>query len=89
MFFLVENDIPFPITFPASFSSGVSMNEAVRQPIELLYPHKYRFSLPFFFQQTSIPVWAADGEAVEGGTDIELVESGQSQVQIVAPVSPT
>tara|TARA_Y100000310_G_C20070993_1_gene529372 strand:+ start:62 stop:331 length:270 start_codon:yes stop_codon:yes gene_type:complete len=89
MFFLVDEEVSFPITFPAKFQSGVPMNEAVRQPIELLYPHKYRFSLPFFFQQTSTPVWAADGEAVEGGTDIELVESGQSQVQIVAPVSPT
>jgi len=89
MFFLVDEEVSFPVTFPAKFQSGVSMNEAVRQPIELLYPHKYRFSLPFFFQQTSTPVWAADGEAVEGGTDIELVESGQSQVQLVAPVSPT
>ena len=65
------------------------MNEAVRQSIELFYPHKYRFSLPFFFQQTSTPVWAADGDAVEGGTDIELVESGQTQIQITSPVSPT
>ena len=89
MFFLVSEEVPFPITFPVQLVSGVSMNEAVRQPIELFYPHKYRFSLPFFFQQTSTPVWAADGEAVEGGTDIELVESGQSQVQLVAPVSPT
>ena len=89
MFFLVSEEVPFPITFPAHLTSGVSMNEAVRQPIELFYPHKYRFSLPFFFQQTSIPVWSADGEAVEGGTDIELVSSGQTQVQITAPVSPT
>ena len=89
MFFLADNEVSFPITFPAPFQSGVSMNEAVRQPIELFYPHKYRFSLPFFFQQTSIPVWSADGEAVEGGTDIELVSSGQTQVQITAPVSPT
>jgi len=89
MFFLVDESVSFPITFPAQLTSGVSMNEAVRQPIELLYPHKYRFSLPFFFQQTSIPLWSADGEAVQGGTDIELVSSGQSQVQIVAPVSPT
>ena len=89
MFFLVSNDIPFPITFPASFSSGVSMDEAGRQPIELYYPPKHRFYLPYVFMQTSTPVWAADGEAVQGGTDIELVEPGQSQGQIVAPVSPT
>ena len=89
MFFLVSNEVPFPMTFPVSFDSGVSMNEAVRQPIELYYPPKHRFYLPYVFMQTSTPVWAADGEAVQGGTDIELVSSGQSQVQIVAPVSPT
>ena len=80
MFFLVNNDVPFPMTFTVSFTSGVSMNEAVRQPIELYYPPKHRFYLPFFFQQTSTPVWAADGEAVAGGTDIELIENGLSQI---------
>ena len=89
MFFLATNDLSFPITFPADFVSGVNMNEAVRQPIELLYPHKYRFSLPFFFIQTSIPVWAADGEAVSGGTGLELVDSGLTQTQLVAPASST
>jgi len=89
MFFLVDEEVSFPVTFPAKFQSGVSMNEAVRQPIELLYPHKYRFSLPFWFQQTSIPVWAADGEAVQGGTDIELIENGLSQIELSAPASST
>ena len=89
MFFLATNDLPLPITFPADFVAGVSMNEAVRQPIELLYPHKYRFSLPFFFQQTSPPVWAADGEPVAGGTDIELIENGLSQIELAAPASST
>lgn len=89
MFFLATNIVSFPITFPVDFVSGVSMNEAVRQPIELLYPHKYRFSLPFFFQQTSTPVWAADGEAVAGGTDIELIENGLSQIELSAPASST
>ena len=89
MFFLVDEDRAFPITFPVGFQSGVSMNEAVRQPIELLYPHKYRFSLPSFFQQTSPPVWAADGEPVAGGTDIELIENGLSQIELVAPASST
>jgi hypothetical protein len=89
MFFLVDEEVSFPITFPAQLVSGVSMNEAVRQPIELLYPHKYRFSLPFFFIQTSIPVWAADGEAVPGGTGLELVDSGLTQTQLVAPASST
>ena len=89
MFFLATNDISFPITFPVDFVSGVSMNEAVRQPIELLYPHKYRFSLPFFFQQTSTPLFPANGESVAGGTDIELVSSGLSQIELVAPASST
>jgi len=89
MFFLATNDLPFPIAFPADFVSGVSMNEAVRQPIELLYPHKYRFSLPFFFQQTSPPVWSPDGEPVAGGTDIELVSSGINQIELAAPASST
>ena len=89
MFFLVTNDVPFPMTFPVSFTSGVSMNEAVRQPIELYYPPKHRFYLPFFFQQTSTPVWAADGEAVAGGTDIELIENGLSQTELGAPASST
>jgi len=89
MFFLATNDLSFPITFPADFESGVNMNEAVRQPIELLYPPKHRFYLPFFFMQTSPPVWAADGEPVPGGTGIELVDSGLTQTQLVAPASST
>ena len=89
MFFLVDEEVSFPITFPAILVSGVSMNEAVRQPIELLYPPKHRFYLPFFFQQTSTPLFPANGEAVAGGTDIELVSSGLSQTELVAPASST
>ena len=47
MFFLVDEDVSFPASFPIVFQSGVNMNEAVRQPIELLYPHKYRSVFPF------------------------------------------
>ena len=89
MFFLVDEEVTFPATFPVKFQAGVSMNEAVRQPIELLYPPKHRFYLPSFFQQTSPPVWAADGEPVAGGTDIELIENGLSQVELAAPASST
>ena len=89
MFFLVDEDVAFPASFPIQFQSGVNMNEAVRQPIELLYPHKYRFSLPFFFQQTSTPLFPANGEPVAGGTDIELIETGLSQIELVAPASST
>ena len=89
MFFLATNTVSFPITFPVDFVSGVSMNEAVRQPIELLYPPKHRFYLPSFFQQTSPPVWSPDGEPVAGGTDIELIENGLSQIELAAPASST
>ena len=89
MFFLIDEEVSFPVTFPVKFQSGVNMNEAVRQPIELLYPHKYRFSLPFFFQQTSTPLFPANGEAVAGGTDVELVSSGLSQIELTAPASST
>ncbi len=89
MFFLIDQAVSFTITFPAQFQLGVNMNEAVRQPIELLYPPKHRFYLPSFFQQTSPPVWAADGEPVAGGTDIELVTSGINQIELAAPASST
>ena len=89
MFFLIDEEISFPITFPARFQVGVNMNEAVRQPIELLYPPKHRFYLPSFFQQTSTPLFPANGEPVAGGTDIELIETGLSQIELVAPASST
>ena len=76
MFFLATNTISFPITFPVDFVSGVSMNEAVRQPIELLYPHKYRFSLPFFFQQLSTPVFLPDGTPVSNPTSTAVSATG-------------
>ncbi len=76
MFFLATNTISFPITLPVDFVSGVSMNEAVRQPIELLYPHKYRFSLPFFFQQISTPVFLPDGTPVSNPTSTTISDTG-------------
>ena len=76
MFFLVNNQVPFPITFPASFVSGVSMNEAVRQPIELLYPPKHRFYLPFFFQEISTPVFLPNGTPVSNPTSTTTSDTG-------------
>ena len=76
MFFLIDEEVSFPITFPAQFQSGVLMNEAVRQPIELLYPHKYRFSLPFFFQQLSTPVFLPDGTPVSNPTSTTVSATG-------------
>ena len=75
MFFLVEEET-FPITFPAKFAQGVSMNEAVRQPIELLYPPKHRFYLPFFFQQISTPVFLPDGTPVSNPTSTTISDTG-------------
>ena len=76
MFFLVNNQVPFPITFPASFVSGVNMNEAVRQPIELLYPPKHRFYLPFFFQEISTPVFLPNGTPVSNPTSTASSDVG-------------
>ena len=76
MFFLATNTVSFPITFPVDFVSGVSMNEAVRQPIELLYPPKHRFYLPFFFQQLSTPVFLPDGTPVSNPTSTAVSETG-------------
>ena len=76
MFFLVDQEESFPITFPAKFQAGVNMNEAVRQPIELFYPHKYRFSLPFFFQEISTPVFLPDGTPVSTPTRTTTSDTG-------------
>ena len=76
MFFLADNDLAFPITFPADFQSGVSMNEAVRQPIELLWPPKHRFWLPYFFQQISTPVFLPDGTPVSNPTSTTVSDTG-------------
>ena len=76
MFFLATNTVSFPITFPVDFVSGVSMNEAVRQPIELIYPHKYRFSLPYFFQQLAPPVFLPDGTPVSNPTSTAVSATG-------------
>jgi len=85
MFFLVDETRPFPLTFPVGFQSGVSMNEAVRQPIELLYPHKYRFSLPFFFQQLAPPVFLPDGTPVSNPTSTVVSDTGTGRT-VTEPV---
>ena len=82
MFFLVDEVVSFPITFPVQLVSGVSMNEAVRQPIELFYPHKYRFSLPWFFMQLSTPIFPPDGASVAGPTKIILDSTGRTSIDV-------
>ena len=76
MFFLVDQEESFPITFPAKFQAGVNMNEAVRQPIELMHPHKNRFSLPFFFQEISTPVFLPNGTPVSNPTSTASSDVG-------------
>ena len=76
MFFLVNEEVSFPITFPAVLVSGVNMTEAVRQPIELMHPHKYRFSLPFFFQEISTPVFLPNGSPVSNPTSTTTSDVG-------------
>ena len=76
MFFLVDQEESFPITFPAKFQAGVNMNEAVRQPIELLYPPKHRFYLPFFFQEISTPVFLPNGTPVSNPTSTASSDVG-------------
>ena len=76
MFFFVDQEESFPITFPAKFQAGVNMNEAVRQPIELMHPHKYRFSLPFFFQEISTPVFLPNGTPVSNPTSTASSDVG-------------
>ena len=76
MFFLVNEEVSFPITFPAVLVSGVNMNEAIRQPIELMHPHKYRFSLPFFFQEISTPVFLPNGSPVSNPTSTTTSDVG-------------
>jgi hypothetical protein len=85
MFFLATNDLAFPITFPADFVSGVSMNEAVRQPIELLWPPKHRYWLPYFFQQTSTPVFLPDGTPVSNPTSTTVSDTGTGRT-VTEPV---
>ena len=85
MFFLATNDLAFPITFPADFVSGVSMNEAVRQPIELLWPPKHRFWLPYFFQQISTPVFLPDGTPVSNPTSTTVSDTGTGRT-VTEPV---
>ena len=82
MFFLATNTLTFPIPLPADFVAGVSMNEAVRQPIELYFPPKHRFYLPFFFMQLSTPIFPPDGASVAGPTKILLDSTGRTSIDV-------
>ena len=82
MFFLVTNTLTFPIALPADFVAGVSMNEAVRQPIELYFPPKHRFYLPNDFMQLSTPIFPPDGASVAGPTKILLDSTGRTSIDV-------
>ena len=82
MFFLATNTLTFPITLPTDFVAGVSMNAAVRQPIELYFPPKHRFYLPFFFMQLSTPIFPPDGASVAGPTKILLDSTGRTSIDV-------
>ena len=83
MYFLAENlSSPFPITFPVGFDAGINMTEAVRQPIELLYPPKHRFYLPNDFMQLSTPIFPPDGTSVAGPTKILLDSTGRTSIDV-------
>ena len=82
MFFLATNTLTFPITLPTDFVAGVNMNEAVRQPIELYFPPKHRFYLPFFFMQLSTPIFPPDGASVAGPTKILLDSTGRTSIDV-------
>jgi hypothetical protein len=85
MFFLATNAVPFPITLPADFVSGVFMPEAVRQPIEILYPPEYRYWIPDFTMQLSTPVFLPNGTPVSNPTTTTTADTGSGRT-VTEPV---
>ena len=76
MFFLIDQAVPFAITFPAQFQVGVNMNEALRQPIEFTQPKVIKYSLPFVFMQLAPPVYLANGLPVSNPTSTTTSDIG-------------
>ena len=76
MFFLVLEEASFPITFPVSLVTGVSMNESLRQPIEFTQPKVIKYSLPFVFMQLAPPVYLANGLPVSNPTSTTTSDIG-------------
>jgi hypothetical protein len=76
MFFLATNTISFPITFPVDFVSGIFMPEAVRQPIEVVYPPEYRYWMLDFTMQLSTPVFLPNGTPVSNPTSTVVSATG-------------
>ena len=76
MFFLTPNIVSFPITFPVNFVSGIFMPEAVRQPIEVVYPPEYRYWMMDFTMQLSTPVFLPNGTPVSNPTSTVVSATG-------------
>jgi hypothetical protein len=84
MFFLIDQAVSFPITFPAIFQIGVNMNESLRQPMEFTQPKVIKYSLPFVFMQLAPPIFPANAEAVSAPTQVELFTEGATNVEYAA-----
>ena len=84
MFFLVLEEVSFPITFPVSLVSGVNMNEAHRQPIEFTEPKVIKYSLPFVFMQLAPPIFPANATAVSAPTQVDMFTEGATNIEYAA-----
>ena len=84
MFFLVLEEASFPITIPVSLVSGVSMNEAHRQPIEFTEPKVIKYSLPFVFMQLAPPIFPANATAVSAPTQVDMFTEGATNIEYAA-----
>ena len=84
MFFLIDQAVSFPITFPAVLQIGVNMNEALRQPMEFTQPKVIKYSLPFVFMQLAPPIFPANAEAVSAPTQVDLFTEGATNVEYAA-----
>ena len=76
MFFLVDQEEAFPITFPAKFQAGVLMREAVMQPKEVVYPPDHRYWMLDFTMQLSTPVFLPNGTPVSNPTSTVVSATG-------------
>ena len=84
MFFLIDQSVSFPITFPAIFQIGVNMNESLRQPMEFTQPKVIKYSLPFVFMQLAPPIFPANATAVSAPTQVDLFTEGATNVEYAA-----
>ena len=84
MFFLVLEEVSFPITFPVSLVSGVSMNESLRQPIECTEPKVIKYSLPYVFMQLAPPIFPANATAVSAPTQVDMFTEGATNIEYAA-----